>query len=363
LKTVRALALAAFVLAACSNSSAGPPATVPSPAASKAADLRTRLDLLLEEHAIVVAKQAEAALAHSDEYTGYATLLTDNARSLAAVVGSGFGNSASTEFASAWAVQNRDLIDYTIGLVTHNPDKSTGAWSGLLNGFVPQFAQLIMSLTELPLDQITQLEARQAITTKAVIDDLIAQDYPRMYADLRRAYADGPHLGDTLASRMAQMFSDKFPGDPSDKSVDQRVSINELLQEHAYLVTMFSDAPNMGLGADAAAASNALAVNAVAIQHALSGLNGTRFNQLWNMRDADLMSYATTGDPLARRWLTDTFAVQFTTLAQAQAGSVRDQVLATLKVIDDQRAGSLASVAADDRAAAAAMQAVADSIA
>jgi hypothetical protein len=363
LKTVRALALAAFVLAACSNSSAGIPVPSPSPAASKAADLRTRLDLLLDEHVMLVAKQAEAAFAHSDEYTGYATLLTDNGRSLAAVVGMGFGNTAATQFASVWAVQNGDLIDYTIGLVTHNTDKSSAAWSGLLNAFVPQFAQSVTGLTKLPLDQMMQLEARHVIATKAVIDDLIAQAFPRMYADLHTTYADSPHLGDALASRMAQMFPDKFPGDPSDKSVDIRASINGLLQEHAYLVTMYSDGLIGGRGTDAAAASNAVAANAGAIEHALSGFNGPRLNQLWNMRDADLMSYASSADPLARQWLTDTFGAQFAALTQGQAGIVRDQVLATLKVIDEQRAGSLASVAADDRAAAAAMQAVADPIA
>jgi hypothetical protein len=329
-----------------------------------AANLRTRLDLLLEEHVMIAAKQAEAASAHSDEYAGYTTLLTTTEVSLAAAVGSGFGNSAATQVASAWAVQNGYLIDYTIGLVTHNTDKSTGAWSGLLNGFVPRFAQLIASLTRLPLDQMTQLEVQHVMATKAVIDDLIAQAYPRMYADLRAAYADGSRLGDALAAQMAHMFPDKFPGDPSDKSVDQRVSVNGLLQEHAYLVTMYSDALIEGRGEDAAAASGAVTANAGAIEHALSGTDkSTRFNQLWDSRDARLMSYASSADPLAQAWLTDTFVPQFSALTKAEAGAVRDQVLATLKVIDDQRAGSLASVAADDRAAAAAIRAVADSIA
>jgi hypothetical protein len=42
---------------------------------------------------------------------------------------------------------------------------------------------------------------------------------------------------------------------------------------------------------------------------------------------------------------------------------LRDQALATIKVIDDQRAKNFKVVAGDDRAAAAAMQAVADHIA
>jgi hypothetical protein len=332
-----------------------------------AADVRTRLDLLLEERVMLVAKQAEAASNHSDEYAGYATLLTANAGSLADVVYSGFGNSAATGLALAWGMQTEYLIDYTIGLVTHNPAKTATAWAGLLNGFVPKFAQIVANLTKLPLDQVTQLETGQVTGTKAIIDDLISRTYPRMYVDLRATYADTSRLGDMVATRMVHMFPDKFPGDPSDRSVDQRVSINGLLQEHAYLVTMFSDAVIGGRGPDATAATGAVNANGRAIEQALAGYiaggASPTFNALWEMRDAELLAYATSADPLAQNWLTDTFGPRFSSMLHADAGNVRDQVLATLMVIDDRRAGSLAGIARDDQAAAAAMQPIADSIA
>jgi hypothetical protein len=44
------------------------------------------------------------------------------------------------------------------------------------------------------------------------------------------------------------------------------------------------------------------------------------------------------------------------------ANNARDQVVATIKVIDDQRAQAFKAVAGDDKAAAAAMQAIADRI-
>ena len=50
-------------------------------------------------------------------------------------------------------------------------------------------------------------------------------------------------------------------------------------------------------------------------------------------------------------------------LAPNAADALRDQALATIKVIDDQRAKNFKVVSGDDRAAAAAMQAVADHIA
>ena len=93
--------IAVVVLAAiaCSNSSSGPPASgarteSPSQASgptpdSKAADLRVRLNLLLGEHVMVIAKDSLAATANrSDEYKGYATLLTLNGSNLTSLMAS-----------------------------------------------------------------------------------------------------------------------------------------------------------------------------------------------------------------------------------------------------------------------------------
>ena len=48
--------------------------------------------------------------------------------------------------------------------------------------------------------------------------------------------------------------------------------------------------------------------------------------------------------------------------ADGRVRAARDQALATIKVIDDQRAKAFKAIAADDRAAAAAMQPIADRI-
>src|SRR5450756_413765 len=345
LKAYLALAVTALVLTACSGTalSSNPSAAAsasPSPTArpadSKAADLRTQLDLLLAEHAMVVGKQAVAASNHTDEYSGYLTLLASNANALVDVMRSAFGDTAASQFSQAWAIQNGYLVDYTIGLVTHNASKSNGAMSGLVNGFTPQFTKLISSLTQLSVDSMTQLETTQLTDTKTLIDDEIGQSYTKMYADLRLAYASSSRIGDTLAIRMSQQFPDKFPGDPSISAVDARVSLDGLLQEASYLTTV------MGflLGPDAR--------------------NG--FPGVWGIRDADLFAYANSSDPSASQKLTGSFVTQFSALTNAPAAAVRDQVVATLKAMDDQRTKAYTSVAEDDRAAAAAMQTIADRI-
>lgn len=380
IRVLAVVAMAALTQLSCSTSS-GPHASAPrlssptpvvvNPADSKAADLRKRLDLLLGEHVMVVAKESAAAAAHNDEYPGYLSLLT-NATDLTDLIRSAFGDTAAGQFQQLWGVQNGYLVDYTIGLVTHNQSKSNGAMSGLINGFVPQFAQFVTTTTQLPLDPTTQLMTEQVLETQKMIDDQVAQNYSKMYDDLQTAYAQTSRIGDALAPQIVRTVPDKFPGDASNKAADLRSSLNDLLQEHAYLATMVTDAEVGGRGAEQAAALHALSGNADALGTLFSGLfdaaAGTRFDQFWGIKDADLVGYAGSADPTTRQRLTNTFVAQFTGFVEDSTGStstalsssIQAQVQATIKVIDDQRAKLFAPMAADDQTAAAAMQSIAD---
>ena len=375
MKPIRVLALAALLLAACSTPGSGvihspiPISTAtPSfnPADSKAADFRTRLDLLLGEHSMLAAKQAVAASNHTDAYAGYLILLTANATSLVDVIRSAYGNTAATQFDEAWRIQNGYLIDYTIGLVTHNDAKSNGAMSGLLSGFVPQFAKLITSLTSISVASTTQLQIQLLMQLKEVIDKEAAQSYTAMYAALRLAYASSALVGDALAISVVQQFPDKFPGDASNKAVDARVALNDLLQEHSYLATMTTDAAVNKRTTEQAGAAASLGANAAALSKLFTEVfgppAGAQVEQLWGARNSDLIAYATNGDATSRQGLTEKFVTRFYGLAPVAANNARDQVVATIKVIDDQRAKAFKAVAGDDKAAAAAMQPIADRI-
>jgi hypothetical protein len=378
-------ALAALTQVSCWTSS-GPQASAArvssspvavNPADSKAADLRIRLDLLLGEHLMVVAKESAAAVAHNDEYTGYLTLLT-SATGLSDLMRSAFGDTAAAQFQQLWGVQDGYLVDYTIGLVTHNQNKSNDAMSGLINGFVPTFSQFVTATTQLPLDPTTQLMTEQVLEMQRMIDDQVAQNYPKMYTDLRTAFAQTARIGDALAPKIVRKFPDKFPGDPSNKASDLRASLNELLEEHAYLATMATDATIGGRAAEQTAAAKALSDNAAALGTLFSGLFGAsagiQFDQLWAAKDVALAAYAAAADQgpakAALSNLNDTFVSQFgrfvhdsTGLSAAAANSsIRAQTQATIGVIEDQRLKQFAQLATDDRTAAAAMQSVADMI-
>ncbi len=383
------IAIVALAAAACRDSSSGShasgaltqPTQVSANAAdSKAADLRVRLDGLLGEHVIVIAKNSLAATANrSDEYRGYATLLTTNGTDLSDVIGSAFGATAAAGFDQIWSAQNNYYVDYTVGLVSHNATKSNGAASGLLNGFVPQFAQFMSSMSSIPLDPITELSREQVLETKAMIDDQAALNNAKTFADLQRAYAQASRIGDALASAIANKFPDKFPGDPANKAVDFRVALNNLLEEHSYLATMTTSATAAGRNAEQAAALNALAANADALgtvfSQAFGTVIGTRFDQVWGARDAELVVYAGSADAATRQAafadLTMTFVAQFgsliddaTSLAGAAVSNpIQLQIEATVRTIDDQRSQSATQVAGDDHTAAAAMIPMGDLIA
>jgi hypothetical protein len=362
-------------MAACASPQSGSvhspiPVSSPTPSAnpadSKAGDLRIRLDLLLAEHVMVVAKQAVAAANHTDEYAGYAALLTTNSTAMVDLVRSAYGNTSATQFEQVWRIQNGYLIDYTIGRVTHNDAKSNGALSALTNGFVPQFARLITSLSQIPADLLTQVETQILDKMKVMIDDEVAQSYATFYTDLRNAYAKTMGLGYTLGIRMAEQFPDKFPGDPSAIAIATRVTLNNLLQEHSYLATMTTDAVVAGRTAEQNAAATALGANAAELGKLFNDLLGataaTQVTELWGARNADLIAYASSADAAAKKGLTDNFITRFYAIAPTASDAARDQVTATIKVIDDQRAKTSKSIAPDDRAAATGVQGIADRI-
>jgi len=314
---------------------------------------------------MIVAKESAAAVNHSDQYSSYTALLTTNSNDLTNLLGRAFGNTAATQLAQAWSIQNGYLVDYAIGVVTHNDAKANGAMSGLVNGFVPQFAQLITDASHLPLDSVTQLMQQQMLEDKAFIDDFFAQRYPAFYQNLHTAYAQTSQLGDALATQTAKKYPDKFPGDPAAQDVDARVAMNLLLQEHSYVATMATDATIAGRTAEAGAAAPALQLNADRLASAfamtMGGATSAGFWDMWMARTNALLSYAH-GDAAARAALTETFASRFVSLTHVQRALITAQVDAALKVVDDQRSKSSKTVANDDRAAATAMQPIADSI-
>jgi hypothetical protein len=320
--------------------------------------MRTRMDLLLGEQVMIIAKESAAAVNHSDEYTAYASLLSFNAADLTVLVARAFGNTSGVQFMNAWSAQNGFLVDYAIGVVTHNDDKAKAAMSNLNSTFTPQFTQLISTMSHLPSDPTSQVIVEQVSDDKAFIDDVFAGDFKAYYADLHRAYAHISRLGDLLAEQIAVDFPDKFPGNPADPSVDARVTLNLDLQEHSYLATMATDAALNHRDTERTIALQTLSYDTDSLS---AVVEDSRFALAWRQEISSLQSYALNQDPSARAALTDSVVSQLASVSRVAPNVIADHENAIIKVVDDQRS-SAPTLAVDDRAAATSMQPIADSI-
>jgi hypothetical protein len=326
---------------------------------TRAADLRVRLNLLLGEQVMIIAKESEAAAFETQAFVGYAHLLDVNGGEIAMIMRNAFGARSAEEFYITWQMLNRDLVGYGSGLVTHNQTMSDKFASDLTNNFIPRFTQVVNRLTDLDSALVTHLMTQQMTAMKLAIDDVAGSKFSNLYTDLHAAYASTQGFADALAKRIAQKFPDKYPGDPSNREVDLRVSLNHLLQEHSYVATMATGAAVAKRDAESTAAMSALAVN----NDALDGLLPPQLKPIWTQRDAALLAYASSGEASAMQAVTETFVSQFSSLTRVVATNIAEQASATIKEVDDQRGQSFKVLADDDRAAATTMQPIGDAIA
>jgi len=335
-------------------------------ATTKAADLRTRLDLLLSERVMLIAKQAVAAGRATDEYPGYVALLSANAADLQMVFAVAFGNTAASGVGDALQRVNTDLVGYTIGLVTHKNDQVNAAQAHLDTSSEPLLVQELSSASGILSTTIEPLLAREVSLIEQLLADVAAQSFSRLYADLHTAYAAPMALGDLLAVSIAKKFPDKFPGDPAARAATWRASLSTSLQEHAYLTTLATDAQAAGRSTEAIAAAEALTTSAGAVGAAVADLygaaTGQQAAQLWTALDVLVVGYAASPAGTTKASIVESIGLEFETVWKLPTQAMADQLTATLIAVDDQLARSNDKLAGDDRAAATGMQPIAEEL-
>jgi hypothetical protein len=356
--------------------SASPIAT--NSAESKAADFRIRLDLLLGEHVMIIAKQSSAT-ARPAEYTSYLRLLTTNGADLIELVRSAMGDSVAARFAQIWNAQNDNLVTYAIGLAAHDKTKAAQAMAGIAGTFIPQFSQFISDVSQIPTTVISPLLTRNMLEMRQMLDDQISRNYSRLYADIRSLYAHAIEVGDAVAPEITGKFPDKFPGNATGPAANTRASLNVKWQEHSYLTTMRTSAIIAGRSAEQAAVAGALVENTNAIDPVLTGLYGApaaiTFDHIWAAFNAATVGYASASTTTAKQralgeltdasvtqlssWLVDSLNIS----ADSSRPELEAQLEALVTVIDEQRAKSWSKLGGDDRAAETTTEVVAELIA
>lgn len=397
------LAGAMIFLAACSKSttatSASPSAAASASASasasglvtdSKAADLRTTVNLLLGQHISLAIKAVDAALnGRTQDFNAYGTALNTNGTDIGALIGQVYGAGAQNSFNGIWSAHDADFVEYTQGLATHNTAMQKDAVNKLTTVYIPQFSNLIAGATGLPTATVTSLVTDHILTTKAVVDDLAAKDYTKAAPDLRKAYAHMQMIADPLSEAIAAQHPSLFPGDPKNKGVDFRVALNNLLQEHLFLATSATQDALIGNTAEFSALGAALNQNGTDLGAAIGSIYGsaaqTQFNGIWSAHNADFVEYTqalATGNAAnktdAVNKLTTVYIPQFasflagaTNLPVATLTSlITDHITTTKAVVDAQfadlknsTATSATAVATADVTAAKHMEMIGDPLA
>ncbi len=365
---LRRIAAAALMvaMAACAPAGVSPSAHVTSqvsPAQTAAAGLVTRLAVLLSEPAYLFAKESEAAVLQLPDYAGYVGLVQANEDDAANVMREAFGNTAATTLSASWQAVDADLVQYAVAVAGHDAAKVARAASDLDGNAVPALVAAFSKVTGVPGPTLGSLLGDWSRATRAMADDAVAQRFDRFQQDIATAFADGDRWSALASHAIVSLFPDKYPGDPSQPAVQQRAALNLALLEHAYLVSMATDATVANRGAARSAAFSALTRNQKLLLADAKTADPASLSALWTARIDALLAYAARGDPASRSAITDDFVARFSALTRAPRSTVAEQAAAALKVIDDQRAQGYDVLPGDDRAAAMAMQPLADALA
>jgi hypothetical protein len=350
---------------------------------SPAADLRVKLDLLLGEHIIFASKATRAALiGHTDEFAAYGALLNSNGTDIGEMIGAAFGSAAKDSFNKIWSAHNGFFVDYTTGVATKDKAKMDKAVSDLTTIYVPQFSDLIAGATGLPKDAVVKLTTDHVLQTKQIVDDQAKSDWKAAYADIRLAYAHMAMIGDPIAQAIVAKLPDKFAGDATNKGVDFRVALDNLLQEHLYLATDATAAALEGMSDEFQAAGGVLNTNGTDLGAAIGSVYGDAakdsFNKIWSAHNGFFVDYTTgvaTKDQAkmdkAVSDLTTMYLPQFADFLAGATGLPNDaltalikaHVLTTKAVVDAQGTKDYAAASKADQTAGRHMEMIGDPLA
>jgi LPXTG-motif cell wall-anchored protein len=180
---------------------------------SAASNLRTTLNLGLQEHVVLAASATNAALHGRDaEFKAAADALDANSVALSKAIGSVYGAEAENAFLPLWRKHIGFFVDYTQGKAAKDQAKQDKAVADLTQ-YTQDFGAFLNSANpNLPKDTIADLVKTHVLTLKDVVDAQATDDYAKAYTALRDSYAHMSMIADPLANAIVQQFPEKFGG-------------------------------------------------------------------------------------------------------------------------------------------------------
>jgi len=194
-----------FAVAATTPMSAS--VTTPMPAA----ELRAKLNTLLQEHTYLAAGATNAALGgRQAEFQAAAGALDANSVDLSNAIGLVYGPGAEGAFLALWRKHIGFFVDYATGVATKDKVKQDKAVNDLV-GYTQDFGAFLASANpNLPKATVADLVKTHVLTLKEVVDAQGMGDQKKAYMALRTAATHMMMIADPLAMAIAKQFPDKF---------------------------------------------------------------------------------------------------------------------------------------------------------
>ena len=176
-----------------------------------AAELRAKLNILLQEHAYLAAGATNAALGgRQPEFQAAAGALDANSVDLSKAIGSVYGGGAEQAFLALWRKHIGFFVDYATGVAAKDKAKQDKAVNDLV-GYTQDFGAFLASANpNLPKAAVADLVKTHVLTLKDVVDAQGMGDQKKAYMALRAAASHMMMIADPLASAIAKQFPEKF---------------------------------------------------------------------------------------------------------------------------------------------------------
>lgn len=215
---VIAIAIAsAFTFGSCGGDSSDDADAAALPTSdTPAAELRSKLNTVLAEHAMLAASATGAALGgRTSEFEAAAAALDANSVELAGIVGTAYGANAQTLFLDGWRKHIGFFVDYTNGAAANDGAAKQQAVDNLRK-YARDVAALFESANGLPAATVAGIVDEHVDTLTKVIDAQAAGDLTAAYTLLRQSVAHMRTLADPLAAATVAKFPDAFAAEESD---------------------------------------------------------------------------------------------------------------------------------------------------
>jgi len=266
--------------------------------ATRAATLRVTLERYLGEHMALLASMTQAAFdGHTPEFKAASDALDANSVDISKAIGQIYGADVEKQFLAAWRKHIGLFIDYNSALITKDKTKQDKAISDL-NGYADGFGDLLNKVNpKLDKSAVASLFKTHISTIKDVMDAQNAKDFPKTYANVRKAFTHMDIVAVGLATGIAANAPDKFDGNPDASGAKLRASLTGLLTEHVYLASAATRAALYPRDAEFKAAADALDQNSVDLSKAMGTVYGAdaekNFLALWRKHIGLVVDYTT----------------------------------------------------------------------